>query len=318
MRRLVAILPLALGVLTVVFLLLEVLPGRPFGLEPGTGVRPGAADDLRRIFAADRPLVERYLDWLRGFLTGDLGISFAYRRPVGALISEAAGNTVTLAGLALAMQFLLGTAAGTAAAAADRKSIDRLITGTSSVLYSVPSFWLAVVLVSLVSVRLGWLPVSQMRSLDAAELGPWPRLVDVLRHLVLPCLSLALPAAAGIALYVRDEMRATLARGFIQAARARGTPRAGVVLRHGLAGVLRPVITLFGLAVPGLLGGSVVIEVLFAWPGMGRLAYQAVLSRDEPLVLGCTWVASLAVIASSLAADLLAAAVDPRVREATP
>jgi len=155
-----------------------------------------------------------------------------------------------------------------------------------------------------------------MHSLDAATLSALPRLLDTVRHLVLPCLALVLPTAAGIALYVRDHVRAALDLGFVSAARARGLGWRQAELRHALRAALLPVVALFGLAIPGILGGSVAIEVLFAWPGLGRLAYQAVLARDTPLILGCTCVASVLVVAGGLLADLLSAALDPRAREA--
>jgi len=309
-----ATVPLLLGILTLVFVLIQFVPGRPFTLEPGAGTRPEAAEHLRQIFGADRPLVERYFAWMRQFLMGDLGVSYALRRPVAGLVREAAANTVVLAGLALLLQFLLGAAAGVAAAAG-HSVVDRLVSSAAALLYAIPSFWLALVLVSCFSVRLGWLPVSQMHSPDAGGLEWWPRILDALRHLALPCLSLALPAAGGVALYVRDEVRAGLGRGFVRAALSRGLSRREIVLRHGLSAARLPLITLFGLDLPGLVGGSTVIEMLFAWPGMGRLAYQAALSRDEPVILACAWIASLFVILGSLASDLLAAAADPRVRE---
>ena len=154
-----------------------------------------------------------------------------------------------------------------------------------------------------------------MHSPEAAVLRPLPRLLDTLRHLALPCIALVVPTAAGIALYVRDQMRAAFGRGFVRAARARGLGSRAAELRHSLRTTLLPVVALFGLALPGLLGGSVAIEVLFAWPGLGRLAYQAVLARDLPLILGCTFFSSVLVVAGSLVADLLGAALDPRARE---
>ena len=314
-RRCFSVLPLLLGVLTLVFVLVEAAPGEPFQFEPSAGVSRAAASQLRHVHGADRPLPLRYLSWLRGFLTFDLGASLSYREPVAAVMRAALANTLWLAGAALMLEFALGTAAGIAAAASGRRAVDRLVAGIATVLYSLPSFWLALVLVYFLSVRLGWLPASQMRSVDAPALGTGARLADLLRHLVLPCLALALPSAAGIALYVRQEMKALLGRPFVRIARARGAGRGVVVLRHALKNALLPVVNLFGVALPGLVGGSVVIEVLFAWPGMGRLAYQAVLARDTPLVLGCVWAGSLAVVAGSLAADLLSAALDPRVRE---
>ena len=312
LRRCLAAVPLLLGILTLIFLLLHLVPGRPFVLEPGAGARPGAADHLRELFGTDRPLLERYLGWLGGVARGDLGVSWSLRVPVARAVAEAMVRTVVLAGAAIVLQFALGTAAGLAAAAS-RGPVDRLVSALAGVLYSVPSYWLGLLLVALFAVHLGWLPVSQMHDSEAAALGVWARALDALRHLILPALALALPAAGGIALFVRDEVRAELGRGFVRAARSRGLRPGQVILRHGLWRALPAVATLLGLALPGLVSGSVVIEVLFAWPGMGRLAYQATLARDEPLVLGCAWAAALLVIAGSLAADFLLAAIDPRV-----
>jgi peptide/nickel transport system permease protein len=303
------------GVPTLVFILVELAPGNPFSLEPGAGVGSLAAERLREALGAGRPLPVRYLSWLRGFLTGDLGNSFNFRRPVVDLLRETMGNTLLLAGLALILQFILGTAAGILAASRPSRWLDRTLTGAAGLVYSIPSYWLGLALVWIFSVKLGWLPVSQMRSLDAASLPTAERLLDLLRHLALPCIALTLPAAAGIALFVREELKAVLARPFVRAALARGATRREVVLRHGLGGALVSLASLLGLALPGLVGGSAVLEVLFAWPGMGRLAYEAVLGRDEPLILGCAWLGSVTVIAGSLAADLLASCVDPRIRE---
>mgnify|MGYP003578309366 CR=1 FL=1 len=317
-RRVLAAIPLLIGVLTLVFLLLEMVPGDPFGGEPEAGRSREASLRLRQVMGVDRPIAARYLDWLRGFLTGDLGVSLLFRRSVLELLVEGAANTLILSGTALLLQFLLGTAAGIATVWDESRRTDRIMTPLASLIYSVPSFWLGLALVWLFSVRLGWLPVSQMRDLDAASLGFMARLGDLLRHLTLPCLALTLPSAAGIALLVREEMRASLGRGFIRAARARGVGRRSILLRHSLSTCLLSLVTLLGLALPGLLAGSAVLEVLFAWPGVGRLAYQAVLGRDGPLVLGCTWAGALMVVGGSLMADLLAALVDPRVKENLP
>jgi len=314
-RRVLTALPLLLSVLTLVFLLVQLAPGDPFSLEPGAGVSRDSAGSLRHALRADRPLPLRYFDWVSGFLTGDLGVSYSYRRPVAGLVQEATANTLALAGIAIVLQFLLGSAAGVAAAASRSRGLHRIFSFGAGLVYSVPSYWLGLVMVWLFSVRLGWLPVSQMHSTDAAAMGTWSRLLDSVRHLILPCLSLTLPAAAGIALYVEEEMRAVLARTPIRMARARGLSEKEVLLKHALGGALLPVVNLLGLALPGLVGGSAVLEVLYAWPGMGRLVYQAVLARDEPLILGCTWIGTLVVVAGSLLGDLLSAWVNPPLRE---
>ena len=316
LRRLLSVLPLVWGTATLVFLLVEVAPGDPFDTLREPGVSPRTAIRLHEAFGADRPFLDRYVDWLEGLLHGDFGNSWSYRQPAAGLIREAALNTLTLAGPALILQFALGLAAGFVAARSRGGFADRGMSAAAAALYSVPSFCLALPLTWLLAVRLRWLPVSQMHSLDAATLSTLPRLLDTVRHLVLPCLALVLPTGAGIALYVRDQVRAALDLGFVSAARARGLGWRQAELRHALRAALLPVVALFGLAIPGILGGSVAIEVLFAWPGLGRLAYQAVLARDTPLILGCTCVASLLVVAGGLLADLLSAALDPRAREA--
>jgi peptide/nickel transport system permease protein len=315
-RRLLSSLPLVWGAATLVFLLVEAAPGDPFDRlrEPGVSVRTSAR--LHEAFGTTRPLPVRYLDWLGGLLHGDLGTSWSYRQPAAALVRDAAFNTLMLAGPVLVLQFALGLAAGIAAARSRAGIADRCVSLAAAALYAVPSYCLALPLAWLLAVRLGWLPASQMHSIDAAELPALSRLVDTLRHMVLPCLALVLPSAGGIALYVRDQMRATLGRGFVHAARARGLGSRQAEMRHALRAALVPVTTLFGVAIPGVLGGSVAIEVLFAWPGLGRLAYQAVLARDVPLILGCTCLASLLVAAGGLVSDLAAAALDPRAREA--
>jgi peptide/nickel transport system permease protein len=315
-RRLLLALPLAWAVLTLVFLLVEVVPGRPFAATEEPGFSTEAAAKLRRALGADRPAIERYASWLGAFATGDLGLSYSLRRPVVELVTEGLENTCLLAGAAIVVQFGLGTLAGVLAARRRGRWLDRMITASASALYAMPSFWIGSVLVALLAVRLGWFPPTQMRSIDAHELWPLARAADVAWHLVLPCLALALPAAGGIALYVRDEVAAALSRAFARAGRARGLSERRVVWRHGLAHALLPLAQLLGLVLPGVLGGSVLVEVLFAWPGMGRLLHQAVLARDAPLVLGCTWAGTIAVIVGSLAADLLSVALDPRVGEA--
>ncbi|HKQ98737.1 MAG TPA: ABC transporter permease [Candidatus Polarisedimenticolia bacterium] len=314
LRRCLAAVPLLLGIVTLVFILLDLVPGEPFVVEPGAGARPAAGDHLREIFGADRPLIERYLAWLGSVARGDLGLSWSLRAPVSGAVGEAMRRTLLLVGAAIALQFALGIAAGIAAAVS-RGPVDRLVSTLAGVLYAVPSYWLGLLLVALFAVHLGWLPVSQMHDPAAAALGAWASALDALRHLALPAFALALPAAGGVALFVRDEVSAELGSGVARAARSRGLRPIQVVLRHGLRRALLAVATLLGLALPGLASGSVVIEVLFAWPGMGRLAYQATLARDEPLVLGCACAAALLVIAGSLLADLLLAAIDPRVRE---
>jgi peptide/nickel transport system permease protein len=312
LRRLAAAIVVAWGVATLAFLLVQAVPGRAFDELSLQGLPPHAAERLRVLFGADRPMAVRYIDWILGLLRGDLGFSLQLRRPVGGLVAEALGNTLALTGLALLVQVVVGIAVGCATAMSRSRWLDRASSGAAALVYSFPSFWMGLLLVAAFSIALPWLPVSQMRSIDAEAAGPLARIGDALRHLVLPCTALALPMASGMSLYVRDEMRAALARPFVAAARARGAGRARVAMTHALRSVLLPVVQIVGLSIQGVVAGSVVVEVLFAWPGMGRLAYDALLARDEPLVLACTLVGALAVVLGGLLADFASALLDPR------
>ena len=305
-RRLAAAILVAWGVATLAFVLVQAVPGRAFDELALQGLPPQAAERLRVLFGADRPFAVRYIDWLLGLLRGDLGFSLQLRRPVGALVAEALGNTIALTGLALAVQVVLGVLVGTLAAVTRSRWLDLAAGGVAALVYSFPSFWMGLLLVAVFSLALPWLPVSQMRSIDGGGMG------DLLRHLILPCAALALPLAAGTSLYVRDEMRVALARPFVAAARARGAGEGRVAVAHALRSVLLPVAQLVGLSIQGVVAGSVVIEVLFAWPGMGRLAYDALLARDEPLVLACVLVGAVAVVVGGLLADVASALCDPR------
>jgi peptide/nickel transport system permease protein len=305
-RRLAAAVVVAWAVATLAFLLVQAVPGRAFDELSLQGLPPQAAERLRVLFGADRPFGVRYIDWMAGLLRGDLGFSLEHRRPVGSLVAEALGNTLALTGLALAAQIFLGVTAGTLAAVSRSRWVDRAASGLAALLYSFPSFWMGLLLVAAFSIALPWFPVSQMRSIDGGGMS------DLLRHLVLPCAALALPLAAGTSLYVRDEMREALARPFAAAARARGAGEGRVAVAHALRSVLLPVAQITGLSIQGVVAGSVVVEVLFAWPGMGRLAYDALLARDEPLVLACVLVGAVAVVLGGLAADVLSALCDPR------
>ncbi|HKY32401.1 MAG TPA: ABC transporter permease [Candidatus Polarisedimenticolia bacterium] len=313
-RRVAAAAP-ALGVaLVLLFCFLQVVPGDPFSREPASGLSRDTGA-VRRALGADRPPDERFLSWAAGLATGDMGRSWSLRRPVAEAIGEAAGNTVLLMAAAIAAQFALGIGAGALAAGVRGGRLDRVLGGGFTVAYSLPSYWTGLILMVVFSVRLGWLPVSQMHSPGSDDLPALWRLWDAALHMALPVVSLALPGAAGIALLVREEIGDALTGRFALAARARGASRRRTVALHALRGALRPVAGLLGLALPGLAGGSVVVESLFAWPGMGRLAYQAALARDEPLILGCAAATALLVVAGGLAADLAVAVLDPRVRE---
>ncbi len=316
LRRLLVTPAILLGVLTLTFLLVHITPGEPFSADRATGLDPQAAARLRAVFGTDAPLPVRYARWLGAAVTGDLGVSFTYRRPVAGLLGEALAPTLLLSGSSL----LLALAAGVAAACATTIMRGRWAARTMTVLgmavYAAPTFWLGMLLVIGFALHLGWFPPSGIRSVDAEGLSWAATLLDRSRHLALPCLTLALPAGAAIALHLRAALADLLGSPFGTAAQARGASRPRVVLVHMLRHAAGSTVSLIGLALPGLVGGGVVVEVLFAWPGMGRITYEAILARDLPVVTGAVALAALVTLAGSLLADVLYTVLDPRTRPA--
>jgi peptide/nickel transport system permease protein len=314
--RLSAAIPLALGAATLVFVLLEAAPGEPLDLMlADRPVSPEIRERLERAWGLDRTPAERYLDWMGALLLhGDLGWSHSRSRPVSRLLAEALPPTLALAGTALAIHLLAGLALGLVSAARPGCWLDRAITAIGLTLYAMPTFWLALMAVLVFSSALDWLPASSMTSVGAAEMAPLARTGDLLLHLVLPAGVLGLGSAAAMTRFVRSGALESLERPYVRAARARGASGSRVLLAHALRNALLPVINLVGLSLPVLLSGSLVIKVVFAWPGMGRLTYDAIRAQDFPVVQATTLVATAAVVAGSLAADLAMGLADPRLR----
>lgn len=273
---------------------------------------------MRRNFGLDRPLHEQYLLWLANFVTGDFGYSFSRFRPVADVLADALPNTLLLGGTSLALIFVVGCAAGVVQAVRQYSALDHTLTGAALFIYSMPGFWLGVMLILVVSSGV-WpdalrLPISGMESLDYGRLGPGAKLVDRARHLALPTIALGLASAAAVARYARGAMLEVIGEDYVRTARAKGLSERRVILVHALRNALVPVVSLLGLFLPILFGGSVVIEVVFSWPGMGRLLYDGISARDYPLVLGGSFLFAALVIVGNLLADLLYAVVDPRIR----
>jgi peptide/nickel transport system permease protein len=317
-RRLLGAIPLLLGIVTLTFILLHLAPGDPTTAYFNPNIPPDVIEQMRRNLGLDRPLPVQYLDWLRSFFTGHFGYSFSQHRPVAAVIGDALPNTLLLSGISLVLIFVLGCAAGVVQAVRQYSAADQVLTLLALTIYSVPGFWLGLMLILLASspVLSGWihLPISGMVSIDHEHLGWWGRVADRARHLVLPVIALGLASAAGIARYMRGSMLEVVGQDYIRTARAKGLPERSVILGHALRNALLPIVSLLGLYLPLLFGGTVVIEVVFSWPGMGRLLYNAILARDYPVVMAATFLFGALVVLGNLLADLLYAAVDPRVR----
>jgi peptide/nickel transport system permease protein len=317
LRRSAAALLLLLLVLTATFFLVHLAPGDPLGQVEDARMTAAQKAHLKEIYGLDKPLPAQYLAWLSAVvLHGDWGFSFADQRPVAAMVADALPPTLLLALAALAVQYGLGLLVGVAAARRPGTAADHLIRIVSLLVYSQPVFWLGLMAVLLFSLTFPILPASHMRSVGAAELSTLPRLADLVRHLVLPALVLGLHGAAGIARFVRGSLLEVLSKEYVTAARAKGLSERRVVWVHGVRNALLPLIQVFALSLSGLLSGALITEVVFAWPGLGRLTFDAILGRDYPVVLATTALSAVLVVGGNLLADLLQGWADPRLRDA--
>ena len=317
LRRLLQAIPLLLGIATITFFIVHLAPGDPMDmfLEPRfrRQADPEVIELIRQKYGLDQPIHIQFVKWLGNLVQGDLGDSFHYRRPVTDLIIERIPYTLLLTVPALLVDALIGISLGIFAAVRQYSKADKIVTVGSLVLYSIPGFWLALMLVLVFSVNLGWFPTSQTRSLDY-DLLSWPaKMLDLAWHLVLPVFVLGVASAAGTARYMRSRLLEVLSEEYVLGARARGLREKIVVLKHALRNAMIPILTIYGMSLPFLRGGAVLIERIFAWPGLGQLGVEAVNGRDYPVILATTMIAAVLVILGNLLADALYAVVDPRV-----
>jgi peptide/nickel transport system permease protein len=315
LRRALLCIPFVLGAATLVFVLLEAAPGET--ADQLLGDRPvprEVRERIERAYGLDRGPVERYGTWLLGLARGDLGWSVSRGRPVSRLLAETLPPTLLLAGAALAVQALVGLLLGTVGAIRRGGSLDRVLGTLALLLCSMPLFWVGLVSSLVFAVLLPVLPSSGMRSAGLVPSswveGAW----DLLRHLALPASILGLTSAAALSRFVRASVSQALEQGFVRAARARGIEGHRVVLAHAVRNGLGTALTLTALSLPVLVSGSLVIEVVFSWPGMGRLSYEAIQAKDVSVVLAATLLSATLVAVGNLGADLALAALDPRVR----
>jgi peptide/nickel transport system permease protein len=320
LRRLLGAIPLLLGVATLIFFVLALAPGDPAAFYLNPNVPPDVVEQLRRNLGLDQPIHVRYVRWLGAFLTGDWGYSFAQSRPVSQILLEALPNTLILTGSALVLVFLVGVAIGVFQAVRQYSAADNVLSVVALFFYSMPSFWLALMMMLLFSLKAHqWglpiaLPATGMMSVDYEFMGAGERIVDRLRHLILPVSTLTLALAAGVARYTRGQMLEVIRQDYVRTARAKGLSERTVVIKHALRNSMIPVITLLGLYLPFLFSGAVFVEMIFAWPGMGRIIVDAIFMRDYPVVMATSFVFAIMVIVGNLIADMLYAVADPRIR----
>jgi len=315
LRKLLLAIPLIIGVVTIIFFLVELSPGN----VADKFFTPDMTPDVRALivhkYGLDQPMMVRYLLMLKNLATFDFGVSMVQERPVFDVIMQALPNTLLLSTVTLIVIFPTGILLGTLQGVRQGSVSDTGISLTSLFFYSMPSFWLALMLQLLFTLHWHILPTSGLHDTVMYDfMSPTQKLVDRAEHLILPGIAMGLASAAGTARYMRSSLLEVIRQDYIRTARAKGLPERTVIGKHAVRNALLPIITLMGLSLPFLFSGSVLIEYIFAWPGMGRLIVNAIFSQDTPLIIGCFFVFTLVVVAGNLLADIAYAMVDPRIQ----
>ena len=314
LRRLATLVPVVLAIAALNFVLLHMAPGDSAEIiagQSGHGT-PEFVAQLRREFGLDRPLYQQFFIFTGRLLSFDLGYSFRHNMPVVDLILSRLPATLLLMVAAIVLAFTLGVFLGVTAARHVNRPLDTIISVGALLAYATPIFWIGLMMILLFSVQLGWLPSSGMRTIGA-DISGIAYLLDVFRHLVLPACALSLFFMALYTRLMRASMLEVYSLDYVTTARAKGLSERRIAFKHVLRNALLPMVTMLGLQIGSILGGSVLVETVFGWPGLGRLAFEAVFQRDNNLLLGILLLSSVLVVIVNISIDLLYARLDPRI-----
>lgn len=316
LKRLLLTIPLIFGITLITFAVIHLAPGGPVEVQTEMSLKASAQarENLKRLYGLDKPLHVQYLNWLKRFVRLDFGKSFVDGRKVSTKITERIPITLIINLLSLFLILLIAIPIGVISAGRQYSLFDKVSTVFVFIGYSTPTFWLALLLMLLFGVYLGVLPISGIQSIDVSGMGIFERLLDWIKHLILPVGVSAFGGIAGISRYSRSSMLEVIRQDYIRTARAKGLSGSKVILRHALRNALLPIVTILGLSVPGLIGGGVIFETIFAIPGMGQLFYASTMSRDYPTIMGILVIGAVLTLIGNLIADISYALVDPRIR----
>lgn len=306
-RRLLYSVVVLFGVLIVVFALVHLVPGDPVRLALGTRYSPDSYNALRSASGLDRPIVVQFFSYIGSALRGDLGVSFRNGDPVTVTLLERLPATLSLAAVGIVIALVISVPAGIWAALREGRLSDAIVRIASQFGVSIPDFWMGILLIGLFASTLGWLPTSGYQPLVGNPAG-W------LRHVILPGFTVGIVAGAIMTRYIRSAVLDVASMEYVRTARSKGLPQPVVTFRHILRNALIPVLTITGIQLATILGGVIVVEVVFAWPGVGRLTYTAVEARDYPLIQGAVLLIAVLFLLINLIVDVLYALVDPRIR----
>ncbi|NVN89487.1 MAG: ABC transporter permease [Desulfuromonadales bacterium] len=317
-KRILLLIPLMVGITLITFSVIHLAPGEPVEMQMAMNPKVGkeARDRLRKFYGLDQPLHIQYFSWVGKLVRFDLGRSFSSdSRPVVDKIKERLPITISLNIIALFLEFGLAIPIGILAATHRDTLLDKGITIFVFLGFAVPTFWLALLLMYFLGVKLNWLPISGLHTLGSDTYGPLRYLWDMAKHLLMPIMVASFGSLAGLSRYMRSSMLNVIGQDYITTARAKGLSEGVVIYKHALRNALLPLITLAGFSIPGLIGGSVIFETIFAIPGMGQLFYQGVMGRDYPVVMGILVIGAFLTLIGNLMADISYALADPRIRK---
>jgi len=308
--------PLIFGITLITFIIIHLAPGGPAEIQAEMTLKASAQaiENLRRLYGLDKPLHIQYIDWLKRFILLDFGTSFVDGRLVIQKILERIPITLTINLISLFFIFLFALPLGVFSAVKRNSLFDKVTTVSVFIGFSTPHFWLALLLMILFGVKLGWLPISGLQSLDISDMSSFELFLDRAHHLILPVFVASFGGIAGLSRYSRSNMLEVIRQDYIRTARAKGLKDREVIFKHALRNALMPIVTILGLSVPGLIGGSVIIETLFSIPGMGQLFFSSAMARDYPTIMGILVIGAFLTLLGNLLADIGYAIVDPRVK----
>lgn len=314
LRRIISTAVLLAGISIINFSLYYFSLGDPSNRYFNPKVKKSQLELIKHQMGTDQSWHTQFVNWSSNFLQGDFGYSWAKHRPVKDILTEAVPATLQLTILALIVNLILGCILGVAIGIKSNKTIGKILDHTTLILYSLPSFLVALLLIYLFSLKLKLLPVSGMNSFFVSESDFWSKLWDRLQHLILPVTVLSLVGAAATSRYLAGQLKQVLKQDFIRLAFAKGLSKKRIYFYHALKNAAIPLVTLLGIYFPFLLGSTLIIEIIFAWPGMGRVAFEAFFSKDYPVIMAVNLFAGIMVIAGNLIADVLYRVIDPRIR----
>lgn len=304
-----------IGISFITFLVINISPGKPSDmLDFSSKITYEAKEKIIRLYGLDKPLHIRYFNWFIRFIKLDFGNSFKDDRPVIKKIIERLPATLLLNILSLSIIFIVGVSLGILCAVYKNKFLDHIISFFVFLGYSLPKYWLAILCMIVFGIKLKLLPISGLRSVNFEYLSFSEKIFDVIKHLILPVVISSFGGIAGLTRYIRGSMIEQLNSEYIKFVFSKGTSKNKVVLKHAFRNVLIPVVTILGLSLPEIIGGSFIFETIFAYPGMGRLGYEAIMSRDYPLIMGISVITAFLTLLGNFLADIIYTYVDPRVK----